>query len=93
MFLAKFDLAREEHISSPVLEAVRQATPESRAAFEAEYGPITPELHVIAGSYEGAWVDMYQLQEDGMVTKVHHEGDSEEAKRLLEEAKRQGPAF
>ena len=95
MFLAQMDIAREpfEPIHSPVLEAVRQATPESRAAFEAEYGTITPEMQIIASPEQGGWVDVYRLEEDGSVTKAHHPGDTEEAERLREEARQQGPAF
>lgn len=93
LFLAKYALAREEARQSPVLEAVRQATPESRAAFEAEYGTITPELHVVASAEQGGWVEVYKLEEDGTVTKVHHEGGSEEAERIREEARSRGPAF
>ncbi len=93
LFLAKCDLAREEARSSPVLEAVRQATPESRAAFEAEYGTITPELHVVASVEQGGWVEVFKLEEDGTVTKVRHEGGTPEAERLREEARNHCPAF
>jgi hypothetical protein len=93
MFLATVDLGRDESIHSPVLDAVRQATPESRAAFEAEYGTITPELHIVASVEQGGWVEVYKLEEDGRVTKVRHEGGSEEAERLREEARQSGPAF
>jgi hypothetical protein len=93
MFLAKCDLAREEARHSPVLEAVRQATPESRAAFEEEYGTITPELRVICHESKGGWVEIYRLTEAGEVDKVRHEGHTEEARRLREEARSAGPAF
>jgi hypothetical protein len=95
MFLAKMSLAKEplEPIHSLVLDAVRQATPESRAAFEAEYGSITPEIHIVCPEVDGGWVDVYRLEEDGTVTKVRHPGDTEEARRLREEARQQGPAF
>ena len=93
MFLAKCDLAREEARQSRVLEAVRQATPGSRAAFEAEYGTITPELHVVTSVENGGWVEVYRLDENGTVTKVRHEGGTLEAERLREKAKQQGPAF
>jgi hypothetical protein len=53
MFLAKVDLGRRECMHSPVIDAVRQATPESRAAFEARYGTITPELHIICPETDG----------------------------------------
>ena len=93
MFLAKCDLAREEARSSPVLEAVRQATPESRTAFEAEYDTITPELHIVASVEQGGWVEVYRLEEDGAGTKVRHEEGSPEAERLREGARNQGLAF
>ena len=40
MFLAQYRLFMGEARQSEVLDAVRQATPESRATFEAEYGSI-----------------------------------------------------
>ncbi len=91
MFLAKYALAREEARQSPVLEAVRQAATESRAAFEAQHGTITPSLHIVAPEKRGGWVEVYKLEEDGTVTKVRYEG--EEAERIREEALTAGPAF
>src|SRR3712207_6136877 len=91
MFLAKYALAREEARQSPVLEAVRQATPESRAAFEAQHGTITPSLHIVAPEKRGGWVEVYRMEEDGTVSKVRYEG--EEAARLREEVLTAGPAF
>jgi len=93
MFLAKTDLISEKSRPSEVLDAVRQATPESRAAFEAEYGTITPEVQIIAANYQGGWVEVYKLEEDGTVSKVRHEGGSEEAERLHQEARNGSPAF
>jgi hypothetical protein len=93
MFLAKCDLAREEARSSPVLEAVRAATPESRAAFEAQYGTITPSLHIVASAEQGGWIEVYKLEEVGTVTKVRHEGGTEEAARIREEVLSKGPTF
>jgi len=93
MFLAKTDLYKGESRSSEVLDAVRQATPECRAAFEAQYGTITPEVQIVAGAYQGAWVEVYKLEEDGSVTKLRHEGGSEEAERLQEEARNSSLAF
>ena len=93
MFLARFSLFKGEAHQSEVLDAVRAATPESRAAFEAEYGSIELEAQIIAADYQGGWVDVLRLEEDGTVTKVHHPGDTEEARRLREEARQQGPAF
>jgi Zn/Cd-binding protein ZinT len=51
------------------------------------------EARVVAGAYEGAWVEVYKLLEDGTVTKVRHEGGTPEAERLRAEARRVGPAF
>jgi hypothetical protein len=93
MFLAMYALAREEARQSPVLEAVRQATPESRAAFEAQYGTITPSLHIVASAEQGGWIEVYKLEEDGTVTKVRHEGGTEEAARIREEVLSRGSAF
>jgi hypothetical protein len=91
MFLAKTDLISEKSRPSEVLDAVRQATPESRCAFEAEYGTITPELHIVAGSHEGGWVEVIKLEEDGTVSMQRHEGGSEEAERIQQEAKNSRP--
>jgi hypothetical protein len=75
------------------LDAVRAATPESRAAFEAEYGSIEMVNHVIAADYQGGWVEEYRLLLDGTVELTRHEGGSEEALRIRQEAKQRGPAF
>jgi hypothetical protein len=92
MFLAKTDLlVRGESRSSEVLDAVREATPESRAAFEEEYGSIEMVGHIVAGDHQGGWVDEYRLLEDGTVETIHHEGGSEEAERIWQEV-RQRPA-
>jgi hypothetical protein len=40
MFLTQMDLFKVESKPSEVLDAVRQATPESKAAFEKRFGPI-----------------------------------------------------
>jgi hypothetical protein len=93
MFLTQMDLFMGEARSSEVLEAVRNATPQSRAAFEEQFGEITMEAQVVAGAYEGAWVEVYKLLEDGTVTKVRHEGGTPEAERLREETRRSPPAF
>jgi hypothetical protein len=94
MFLTKTDLlVRGESRSSGVLDAVRNATPESRAAFEQEHGSIEMAGHIIAADYQGGWVDEYRLLEDGTVETIHYEGGSEEALQILEEARKQGPAF
>jgi len=93
MFLCRTDLFMGKARPSEVLDAVRAATPESRAAFEDEYGSIEMVNHVIAPDYQGGWVDEYRLLEDGTVKITRFEGDSEEALQILEEARRQGPAF
>ncbi len=93
MFLAQYDLFMGKARQSEVLDAVRQATPESRAAFEREYGSIEMEAQIICHESQGGWVEVYRLEENGTVTKVHHSGDTEEAKRIREEVRQQGPAF
>jgi hypothetical protein len=85
--LAEMDLVRGEHHASEVHDAVRNATPESRAAFEAAYGSIARELHIIAPPEDGAWVEVWRLLEDGTVAHHRHEGGSEEAERILEAAR------
>lgn len=86
MFLAKMGLFRADAPDSPVLDAVRNATPQSRRAFEREYGPIEMEVHVVASPAEGGWVEVTTLSESGEVEKVRHEGGSPEAERLRAEA-------
>lgn len=77
---------------SEILDAVRNATPESRRAFEERFGPAAGmEACVICPELDGGWVETYTLREDGTVEKVRHEGDSEEAERLRAEV-RQGHA-
>ncbi len=93
MFLAQTALFSGAARSSEVLDAVRQATPESRRAFEAEYGSIEMEAQIIAAESEGGWVEVYKLLEDGTVTRVRHEGGTSEASRLREEARQAPPAF
>jgi hypothetical protein len=93
MFLAQFSLFKGEAHDSEVLDAVRAATPESRASFEERFGSIEMEAQVIASEPEGGWVEVYKLLEDGTVEHVRHEGHTEEAKRLREEARQSPPAF
>ena len=93
MFLAQYDLFKGEAHESDVLEAVRAATPDSRRAFEAEYGQIEMEAQIICHESKGGWVRVHKLLEDGTVETTFHEGDTEEARRLREEARQQGPAF
>jgi hypothetical protein len=49
--------------------------------------------HIIAPEHRGGWVDEYRLLEDGTVKITRFEGGSEKALQILEEARRQGPAF
>jgi hypothetical protein len=92
MFLTQMDLMLGKARPSEVLDAVRAATPESRAAFEEEHGSIEMVGHIIAGSYEGAWVREHRLLEDGRVETTHYEGGSEEALLIRQEARQGGPA-
>jgi hypothetical protein len=85
MFLTQMDLMSGRARPSEVLDAVRGATPESRAAFEDEYGSIEMVGHIVAGDYQGGWVDEHRLLEDGTVESTHHEGGSEEALRIRRE--------
>jgi len=78
MFLARMDLWGDTARESDVLEAVRNATPESRAAFEERFGPIRIVARVI-GSASGGWVEQKILTEDGEVLRAFYEADSEEA--------------
>jgi hypothetical protein len=92
MFLTKTDLlVRGESRSSEVLAAVRAATPESRAAFEEEHGSIEMVGHIIAADYQGGWVEEHRLLENGTVETTRHEGGSEEAERIRQEARQGGP--
>ena len=93
MFLAQMDLFKGEAYESAVLDAVRAATPESRRAFEVEYGSIEMEAQIIAAESQGGWVEVYKLLADGAVERARHEGDTAEARRLREAARQQGPAF
>ena len=92
MFLTQMDLMLGKVRASEVLDAVRAATPESRAAFEQEHGSIEMVGHIIAGSYEGAWVREHRLLEDGTVETTHYEGGSKEAERIRQESRERGPA-
>jgi hypothetical protein len=93
MFLCRMDLFSGKARPSEVLDAVRAATKESRAAFEDEYGSIEMVGHIIAADYQGGWVDEHRLLEDGTVETIHFEGGSEEAERIRQEARQGGPAF
>ncbi len=91
MFLAQTDLLKGESRDSEVLDAVRNATPESREAFEREYGPIEMEARIICPEVDGGWVEVFELLEDGTVKRTYHEGDSPEAERIRTEARQRGP--
>jgi hypothetical protein len=93
MFLCRMDLFSSKARPSEVLDAVRAATKESRAAFEDEYGSIEMVGHIIAADYQGGWVDEHRLLEDGTVEIIRYEGGSEEAERIRQEARQGGPAF
>jgi hypothetical protein len=90
LFLTRMDLMKGEARPSEVLDAVHAATPESRADFEEEYGSIDMVGHIIAGDYQGGWVDEHRLLLDGTVETTHYEGGSEEALRIRQEAQRGG---
>jgi hypothetical protein len=92
MFLSQMDLMRGKARPSEVLDAVRTATPESRAAFEEEHGSIEMVGRIIAADYQGGWVEEHRLLEDGTVETTHYEGGSEEAERIRQEAQQQGAA-
>ena len=92
MFLSQMDLMLGKARPSEVLDAVRAATPESRAVFEQEQGSIEMVGYIIAADYQGGWVDEHRLLEDGTVESTHYEGGSEEAERIRQEARQRGPA-
>src|SRR5215210_9580327 len=87
MFLCRTDLFLGKARPSEVLDAVRAATKESRAAFEEEYGSIEMVGHVIAPEHRGGWVDEYRLLADGTAKITRFEGGSEEALQILTEAR------
>ena len=87
MFLAKMGLFRGDAPNSEVLDAVRNATPQSRRAFEDEYGCIEMEVAVVASPAEGGWVEVTSLSEGGEVERARHEGGSPEAERLRAKAR------
>jgi len=93
MFLCRTDLFLGKARPSVVLDAVRAATKESRAAFEEEYGSIEMVGRIVAPDYQGGWVEEYRLLEDGTVETIHYEGGTEEAERMRQEATQRGPAF
>jgi Zn/Cd-binding protein ZinT len=92
MFMAHYELFMGKAYQSAVLEAVRNATPESKAAFEEQFGEISFKAKIIAADYQGGWVEVYTLLEDGAVKRVYHEGGSEEAERIRQEARQHNTA-
>jgi hypothetical protein len=90
LFLTRMDLMKGEARPSEVLDAVRGAMPECRAAFEEEYGSIEMVGHIIAGDDQGGWVDEHRLLEDGRVETTHYEGGSQEVERIRQEARQRG---
>ena len=90
MFLCQYELLQGKARPSEVLDAVREATPESRDAFEAEYGSIEMEANILAPLSDGGWVESHRLLEDGTVESVRHEGDSEEAEGIRRGARERG---
>jgi|SRR5215216_902364 len=93
MFLTQMELFRGEVRPSEVLDAVRAATKESRAAFEAEHGSIEMVVHIVASDYEGGWVEEQRLLLDGTVETARFEGGSEEALRIRQDAQQRGAAW
>ena len=51
------------------------------------------EAQIICHESQGGWARAHKLIEDGAVEPTFHEGDTEEAQWLREEARRQEPAF
>ena len=81
MFEARVDLFEGTARESAVLDAARNATPESRAEFEREFGPVAFTEYVVGAE----WVDAYTLTEGDNFERVRYEG--EVAERICEEAK------
>jgi Zn/Cd-binding protein ZinT len=50
------------------------------------------EARVVAADYQGGWAEVYTLLEDGTVERVYHEGGSEEAERIRQEAQQRNTA-
>jgi hypothetical protein len=70
LFLAQADLLRGTARESTILEAVRGATPESRASFEERFGSIVIVDYIIAAMSNGGWVEAKMLTDDGRVERV-----------------------
>ena len=93
MFLTHMGLYKGEAHPSEILDAVRAATPESRAAFEAQYGPIEMVVHIVAAENEGGWVEEQRLLLDGTVDTARFEGGSEEVLRIRQDAQQRGAVW
>lgn len=91
MFAAHMSLLRGIPRASEVLEAVRRATPESRAAFEERCGSIVMGISIIAAEDEGGWVETRTLTEAGEIERVFYEGGSAEAEHIRRQARREIP--
>lgn len=91
MFLAQMDLLRDTARDSDVLDAVRNATLQSRTSFEERFGAITFSEYIIAAEYSGGWVEVITLTEDGRVQRVRYEGGTSEADRIRREARGAAP--
>ena len=91
MFGARMSLMRGISQASEVLDAVRRATPESRAAFEERCGSIVMGIHIIAAEDEGGWVETRTLTEAGEVERAFYEGGSAEAERMRRQARQEVP--
>ena len=92
MFMAHYNLFMGRAYQSEVLEAVRNATPESKAAFEEQFGEISFDATIVSADYQGGWVEVYTLLEDGTVERAYHEGGSKEAERIRQEARQHNTA-
>ena len=73
MFLASMDCLRGIARNSEVLDAVRNATPKSKAEFESKYGSIRME-HVIVGR-SGDVTKILTLTEDGEALALSEDGE------------------
>lgn len=94
LFLTRVSLFRDEIRKSEVLDALRAATPESRAEFLERFGfdgALEMEARVIASDADGGWVEVRTLLEDGSLQIVTHEGGSEKALRIRRVARESGP--
>ena len=91
MFGARMSLMRGIPRASEVHEAVRRATPESRAAFEERCGSIVMGINIIAAESEGGWVETRTLTEAGEIERAFYERGSVEAERIRQQARGEIP--